>query len=320
MRDRQRGGGPTSSGRSRSAYYDLGVPGPGNPDHDPGRAVAAALRVARTQPVLPGYRTAAGGGQAAGRNHPCAESPAGVPAPTRRPRSNLEYAARPAGPPSNPRSRTRRPSGSAARRRPALCRRQNRRHPKRRAALLQMDHEEVGIRIAQRRYWPDIVLGAGWGAVDHRRDEPGPVEPAARQRQGHLQRDASASTSLSTATGSMLGVREATARLSAAKATHTEHPEPHRSRRSVHRLPPDDDGRADRAVRERAAAPGGTGACGPPRKPTATGTTGVLDLLDSEEVLLDVRLGLVRLETDYMKALAEMERAIGTAFPSRREP
>ena len=41
----------------------------------------------------------------------------------------------------------------------------------------------------------------------------------------------------------------------------------------------------------------------------------MLELLDSEEVLLDVRLGLARLETDYMKTLAEMERAIGSAFP-----
>ena len=47
----------------------------------------------------------------------------------------------------------------------------------------------------------------------------------------------------------------------------------------------------------------------------STGTTGVLDLLDSDEVLLEVRLGLARLETDYMKALAAMERAIGVPFP-----
>ena len=47
----------------------------------------------------------------------------------------------------------------------------------------------------------------------------------------------------------------------------------------------------------------------------STGVSGVLDLLDSERVLLDAKLGLARLESDYSKALAEMERAIGTAFP-----
>ena len=43
----------------------------------------------------------------------------------------------------------------------------------------------------------------------------------------------------------------------------------------------------------------------------ATGSLGILDLLDSERVLLDVRLGLAKLNSDYMKSLAEMERAVG---------
>jgi outer membrane protein, heavy metal efflux system len=47
----------------------------------------------------------------------------------------------------------------------------------------------------------------------------------------------------------------------------------------------------------------------------STGTLGVLDLLDSERVLLDVRLGLAQLISDYMKSLADMERAIGSPFP-----
>ena len=47
----------------------------------------------------------------------------------------------------------------------------------------------------------------------------------------------------------------------------------------------------------------------------STGSLGVLDLLDSERVLLDVRLGLAQFITDYMKSLADMERAIGSPFP-----
>ncbi len=50
----------------------------------------------------------------------------------------------------------------------------------------------------------------------------------------------------------------------------------------------------------------------------STGSLGVLDLLDSERVLLDVRLGLAQLITDYMKSLAGMERAIGAPFPEVR--
>jgi outer membrane protein TolC len=47
----------------------------------------------------------------------------------------------------------------------------------------------------------------------------------------------------------------------------------------------------------------------------STGSLGVLDLLDSERVLLDVRLGLAQLIADYMKSLADMERALASPFP-----
>ena len=47
----------------------------------------------------------------------------------------------------------------------------------------------------------------------------------------------------------------------------------------------------------------------------STGIVTVLDVLDSERVLLSVRLGLAQLVSDYMKSLAEMERAIGAPFP-----
>ncbi len=46
-----------------------------------------------------------------------------------------------------------------------------------------------------------------------------------------------------------------------------------------------------------------------------TGQAGVLDLLDSERSRLDVRLISARDTADYLVALADLERAIGTAFP-----
>ncbi len=49
----------------------------------------------------------------------------------------------------------------------------------------------------------------------------------------------------------------------------------------------------------------------------SSGSLGVLELLDSERISLDVRTGLARLQSDYMKALADMERAIGAPFPSQ---
>jgi outer membrane protein, heavy metal efflux system len=47
----------------------------------------------------------------------------------------------------------------------------------------------------------------------------------------------------------------------------------------------------------------------------STGQAGVLDLLDSERVLLDVRLVIARQRADYLIALATLERAIGVRFP-----
>jgi outer membrane protein TolC len=43
----------------------------------------------------------------------------------------------------------------------------------------------------------------------------------------------------------------------------------------------------------------------------ASGEGGVLDLLDSQRMLLEIRLGLAQLRSDYLKSVAELERAIG---------
>ncbi len=46
-----------------------------------------------------------------------------------------------------------------------------------------------------------------------------------------------------------------------------------------------------------------------------TGQLGVLDLLDGERMLLDVQLMNARYYSDFLVALAQLERAIGTRFP-----
>jgi outer membrane protein TolC len=50
----------------------------------------------------------------------------------------------------------------------------------------------------------------------------------------------------------------------------------------------------------------------------ATGKLNALDLIDSERFLLSVRLAHAKLKTDYMKALADIERAIGKTFPAEK--
>jgi outer membrane protein TolC len=47
-----------------------------------------------------------------------------------------------------------------------------------------------------------------------------------------------------------------------------------------------------------------------------TGQLGVLDLLDSERVLLNLRLVSARHYSDFLIALANQERAVGAKFPA----
>ena len=189
--------------------------------------------------------------------------------------------------------------------------------PEVRAAALAIDHDDVGVRLAHQRYWPDLVLGATWGRIRARDDEPGRSNPPPDNGKDTLGLTLGVNIPLHRDIYDA-GVREAVARRFAAQERH---------RRALNDV--------DQAVRsigftlttieaqmalfENALVPQAEQALRATEEAYATGTTGVLDLLDSEEVLLDVRLGLARLETDYRQALADMERAIGAPFPLRSQ-
>ena len=189
--------------------------------------------------------------------------------------------------------------------------------PEVRAAALAIDHDDVGVRLAHQRYWPDLVLGATWGRIRARDDEPGRSNPSPDNGKDTLGLTLGVNIPLHRHIYDA-GVREAVARRFAAQERH---------RRALNDV--------DQAVRsigftlttieaqmalfENALVPQAEQALRATEEAYATGTTGVLDLLDSEEVLLDVRLGLARLETDYRQALADMERAIGAPFPLRSQ-
>ena len=176
--------------------------------------------------------------------------------------------------------------------------------------------EEENLRLARRGYWPDVVIGAAWTNVAGRRDEPGQANPPLDNGTNVFGITVGASIPIYRSKHDAR-VREASERLSAAREMHrhllngTE-----LAIRSIgFRL-----ATIDRQISlfESALLPQATQTLRATEEAYSTGTTGVLDLLDSESVLLDVRLGLARLETDYMKALAEMERTIGSSFPEER--
>ena len=189
--------------------------------------------------------------------------------------------------------------------------------PEVKAAALAVDHDKVGVRLAERRYWPDLVLGATWGRIRTRDDEPGRSNPPPGNGKDTLGLTFGVNIPLHRGIYDA-GVREAVARRSAAEESH---------RLALNGV--------DQAVRstgfalttietqialiENALVPQAEQALRATEEAYATGTTGVLDLLDSEELLLDVRLGLARLKADYMRSLADMERAIGAPFPPRSQ-
>lgn len=187
------------------------------------------------------------------------------------------------------------------------------RRPEATAAFLQIETEEKKVHLARRQYFPDFMLGASWGNVLGRRDEVGRMSPP--QGNGKDVYSVTVGVNLPIFRSKYdAGVQEAAERFSASREAYRGVVnQVELSVRSIgFRLTTVEE---QVALFERALLPQAEQALRSAEAAYSTGTTGVLDLLDSERVLLDARLGLARLETDYMKGLAEMERAIGTAFP-----
>ena len=193
--------------------------------------------------------------------------------------------------------------------------------PEVRAALLRAESEDESVRLARRQYWPRHRCRRG---VGKRRRPPG--------RRGAHAASAPRTAGMSTACPSASAFRSTHGR----SMTRAYGRRPRGIRRQRKRIVTSSTTWMPPCVRpvslsrhaRRADLPLHKGHCCRRRNRAlrsteeaySAGTTGVLELLDSEEVLLDVRLGLARLETDYMKTLAEMERAIGSAFPLEESP
>ena len=185
--------------------------------------------------------------------------------------------------------------------------------PEVRSARLRIERDEHGVSLARRRYRPGLTVGVAWGNVLGRRDDVGSANPPPDN--GRDIWSLTLGASIPVFRGSYdAGVREAAARLSAAEEAYRDAANgvALAVRSTAFRLTTIE---GQLALFERALLPQAEQALRATEEAYSGGVTGVLELLDSEEVLLDVRLGLVRLRADYMKALADMERAIGSAFP-----
>ena len=185
--------------------------------------------------------------------------------------------------------------------------------PEVRSARLRIDGARQEVELARRRHRPGFTVGVAWGNVLGRRDPVGRADRPPDDGRDTYSLTFGASIPVFRSSYDA-GVREAVARLAAAEEAHRGAVDgvALAVRSSAFRL---DTIEEQLALFERALLPQAEQALRATEEAYSAGVAGVLELLDSEETLLDVRHGLARLRADYMKALAEMERAIGSAFP-----
>ncbi len=185
------------------------------------------------------------------------------------------------------------------------------------AALLGIEKNEKRIQLARRSYWPDFTLGASFLNVTGRTDRPGVVNPPPDNGKNvwaitvganipiwRRKYDAAVLEATEDKLAAKEGYRDIVNGVEAAVRSIGFRIETIAEQIKLFEdtlLP-----QAEQSLRSAEAA-------------YSTGTLGVLDLLDSERVLLNVRLGLAQLESEFMKSLADMERAIGAPFPEVRK-
>jgi len=185
--------------------------------------------------------------------------------------------------------------------------------PEVKAAFFRIEKNEKSIHLARRDYWPDVTVGAGYVYVNGRQDPTGKENPPPDNGKDVY--------SLSVGVNLPIyrrkydaGVLEASERFLAAREGYRDLINSVEvSVRSIGFRIGTIQNQID--LFENALLPQADQALRSSESAYSTGTLGVLDLLDSERLLLDVRLGLAQLRSDYLKSLSEMERAIGFAFP-----
>lgn len=184
--------------------------------------------------------------------------------------------------------------------------------PEVQAALLQIERDEKRIQLAHRSYWPDITIGAGLTNVLGRSDLPGVLNPP----------DQNGKNIYSFTIGINIPLRRKKYDAALAEATQDKIASSEGYRNIVNSLETSvraigfriETLKRQISLFENTLLPQAEQALNSTEAAYSTGMVGILDLLDSERVLLDVRFGLAKLNSDYMKSLAEMERAIGASF------
>ncbi len=185
--------------------------------------------------------------------------------------------------------------------------------PELRASLARIERGELGIELAKKDYWPDLTVSAGFINVQGREDAAGIAMPPPDNGKNAF--NFSIGVNLPIWRNKYRAeVVEATENVIASRRNYLD------IRNGI------DFSIRDQVLRiqtlkdqldlyDTVLIPQAEEALRSTESAYETGQVGAIELLDSERFLLSARLTEERYRIDYLKALAELERALGTRFP-----
>jgi outer membrane protein TolC len=181
------------------------------------------------------------------------------------------------------------------------------------AARYMVEKGEQAVRLAKKEYFPDFTLGFNYILVDDREDSMGKLNPPSDNGRDAYSLMLGFNIPLWEGKN-MSAVKEAEELRRASENGYD------RIENEMELFVRDAVLRAETAHSQldlygKVLIPQAERALDSTQAAYATGTLNALDLIDSERFLLNVRLAHAKLESDYMSALADIEWAIGTAFP-----
>ena len=181
------------------------------------------------------------------------------------------------------------------------------------AAEALVERSERSIELAKRDPWPDFMVSAGFINVGKRDDPAGILQPPTDNGKNAFSLGVGITIPIWQGKYDA-GVQQAAAELSAQRSNYADvrNEMEFSIRDQVIRL---ETLQEQVDLFENALIPQAEEALRSTEAAYETGQLGVLDLLDSERVLLDVRLINARYYSDHLTALADLERALGTRFP-----
>jgi len=185
------------------------------------------------------------------------------------------------------------------------------------AARELIERGERSIELAEKEFWPDVTIGAAFVNVGGRGDLAAGQAPPPDNGKNVLNLSVGLTIPLRREKY-RAGVREAAEILVAERQTlkSARDEMEFAIRDQVIRL---ETLREQVTLFEQVLLPQAEEALRSTEAAYETGQLGTLDLLDSERVLLEVRLMHERHYADYLVALTNLERAIGTTFPRTEE-